>query len=37
MLFGVLLLAALSMVGVLGWQHWQRRASRALYELEDVK
>ncbi|MFC6340088.1 EscJ/YscJ/HrcJ family type III secretion inner membrane ring protein [Pseudomonas sp. CCM 7891] len=37
MLFGVLLLAALSMAGVLGWQYWQRRSSQALYVLEDVK
>lgn len=37
LLFGVLLVAALSLAGVLGWQYWQRRVSQTLYRLEDVK
>ena len=37
MMFGGLLLCALVLAGVLGWQQWQRSRSQALYVLDDVK
>ncbi|OCR23192.1 type III secretion protein [Pseudomonas syringae] len=36
LMFGGLLLIGLALAGVLGWQHWQRRRSQALYVVEDV-
>ncbi|EPJ86683.1 MULTISPECIES: type III secretion system inner membrane ring lipoprotein SctJ [Pseudomonas] len=36
LMFGALLLIGLALAGVLGWQHWQRRRSQALYVVEDV-
>lgn len=36
LMFGALLLCALGLGGVLGWQQWQRRRSQALYVLDDV-
>jgi type III secretion protein J len=36
LMFGGLLLCALALAGVLGWQQWQRRRSQALYVLDDA-
>jgi type III secretion protein J len=35
-MFGGLLLCALALAGVLGWQRWQRHRSQALYVLDDA-
>ncbi len=36
LMFGALLLIGLALAAALGWQHWQRRRSQALYVVEDV-